>query len=104
MTGLTERPVTRKEWRTYVNSFRWDMYMAMDCNMNNGSALMAHRALLKALDKNPRMKRSKFAKKYIEETADIDFMFAAVGNMETVIENTLARGLGSRGLKYWSKD
>lgn len=102
MTGLTERPVTRKEWRTYVNSFRWDMYMAMDCGQ--GSALMAHKALLKALDKNPRMARSKFAKEYIKETADIDFMFDAVGNMETVIENTLARGLGSRGLKYWSKD
>lgn len=102
MTGLTERKVTRKEWREFANSFRWDMYMAMSCAA--GSALAAHMALLKALEKNPRMARSTFAKKYIEETTDIGLMFDAVGNIEAVIENTLARGLGSRGLKYWGKD
>ena len=102
MTGLTERPVTRKEWREAVKKFKWDMYMATSCAQ--GCAFTAHKALLKFLDTEPRLKRSKFAKQYIEATGDLAHLFDAQTSIDVAIENTLARGLGSVGLKYWSKD
>ena len=93
--------VTKKEWRDAVKEFKWSMYMATSCQQ--GSALDAHKRLLDYLSQHPRLAQSKYGRHYIERTANISHLFDAAGNIETAIETTLADGLGTIGLKYWSK-
>ena len=94
-------PSTKKEWRDAVKEFKWSMYMATSCNQ--GSAWDAHKRLMEFLSQNPRLRQSKHGQRYIERTKNISRLFDAMANIEAEIEDALADGLGTVGLKYWSR-
>ena len=99
--SLSRRPATQKEWRDAVKEFKWSMYMATSCGQ--GSAWEAHMRLMEFLSQNPHLRQSKHGQHYIERTKSISHLFDAAASIEAVIENTLADGLGTGGLKYWSR-
>ena len=98
---IAPSPVTKKEWREAVGDIKWSMYQAMSCS---GNPAALHDRLLKLLDDNPRLKGSKFGKRYVERTKHLRAMLDAHGRLEDGIESTLDDALGTmQGMKYWRK-
>ena len=93
------KPASKKEWREAVNKHKQDMYMGIDCGF--ACPITAHKRILALLNENPRLRNSKYGKHYIDKTKDMEYLFAAHGNIEAAIENTLADALGAASLKYW---
>lgn len=93
--------VTEREWREAVGDIKWSMYMAMSCSANPAAL---HDQLLKLLDDNPRLKGSKFGKRYLAKTKHLRAMLDAHGRLEDGIETTLDDALRTtQGMKYWRK-
>ena len=99
MTNFADNPpgVTRDEWIDLVTREKNLMYMAIDC----ASVAGPHATIMKMLANDDRLAQSKFGKRYIRETADLETLLTARDHLDSAIENALGRAFGSGSLKYW---